>query len=234
MDNRFSRLEILIGEDNFNKLTSAHVAVFGIGGVGGYTVEALVRSGINKISIIDYDTVSQTNLNRQIIALENTIGRKKVDVMEERILAINNQCQVNKYDMMYLKETADKIDLSKFDYVIDAVDNISAKLELIERCYYQKIPIISCMGTGNKLDPSLLEITDIYKTSVCPLAKVMRRELKKKNIKKQKVLYSKEYPIKPAKSDEETMKREVIGSTSFVPSSAGLLIASYVVRELIK
>ena len=234
MDNRFSRLEILIGEDNFNKLTSAHVAVFGIGGVGGYTVEALVRSGINKISIIDYDTVSLTNLNRQIIALENTIGRKKVDVMEERILAINNQCQVNKYDMMYLKETADKIDLSKFDYVIDAVDNISAKLELIERCYYQKIPIISCMGTGNKLDPSLLEITDIYKTSVCPLAKVMRRELKKKNIKKQKVLYSKEYPIKPAKSDEETMKREVIGSTSFVPSSAGLLIASYVVRELIK
>lgn len=234
MDNRFSRLEILIGEDNFNKLTSAHVAVFGIGGVGGYTVEALVRSGINKISIIDYDTVSLTNLNRQIIALENTIGRKKVDVMEERILAINNQCQVNKYDMMYLKETADKIDLSKFDYVIDAVDNISAKLELIERCYHQKIPIISCMGTGNKLDPSLLEITDIYKTSVCPLAKVMRRELKKKNIKKQKVLYSKEYPIKPAKSDEETMKREVIGSTSFVPSSAGLLIASYVVRELIK
>lgn len=234
MDNRFSRLEILIGKENFNKLTTSHIAIFGVGGVGGYVVEALVRSGIGEISVIDYDTVSLTNLNRQIIALEDTIGRKKVDVIEERIKAINKECRIHKYDMMYLKETADIIDLSQFDYVVDAVDNISAKLELIERCHILNVPMISCMGTGNKLDPSMLEITDIYKTTVCPLAKVMRRELKKRNIKKQKVLYSKEYPIKPLKSDEETNKREVIGSTSFVPSSAGLLIASYVIRELIK
>lgn len=234
MDNRFSRLEILIGNSNFNKLVSSHIAIFGVGGVGGYVAEALVRSGIGEITVVDYDTVSLTNLNRQIIALEETIGKKKVDVIRDRIQAINPNCKVHAYDMMYLKETADTIDLSVYDYVVDAVDNISAKLELIERCHMLNVPIISCMGTGNKLDPSLLEITDIYKTTVCPLAKVMRRELKKRNIKKQKVLYSKEYPIKPLKSDEETNKREVIGSTSFVPSSAGLLIASYVVRELIK
>lgn len=234
MDNCFSRLEILIGTDNFNKLVNSHVAVFGAGGVGGYVIESLVRSGIGEISVIDYDTVSLTNLNRQIIATVDTIGKKKVDVVKERILSIHPHCKVNTYDMMYLKETADSIDLSQFDYVVDAVDNISAKLELIERCQKLNVPIISCMGTGNKLDPSMLEITDIYKTTVCPLAKVMRRELKKRNIKKQKVLYSKEYPIKPMKSNEGTNKREVIGSTSFVPSSAGLLIGSFVVRELIK
>lgn len=233
MDNQFSRLEILIGKEAFDKLSSCHIAVFGIGGVGGFVVESLVRSGIKEISIIDYDTVSLTNLNRQIIALKSTIGQKKVDVMKERIHDINSACLVHCYDMMYLKETAYQIDLSCFDYVIDAVDNISAKLELIERCQKQNIKIISCMGTGNKLDPSLLEITDIYKTSVCPLAKVMRRELKKRQIKKLKVLYSKEYPRKPLKSDEKTNKREVIGSTSFVPSSAGLLITSYVIRDLI-
>lgn len=233
MDNQFSRLEILIGKEAFDKLSSCHIAVFGIGGVGGFVVESLVRSGIKEISIIDYDTVSLTNLNRQIIALKSTIGQKKVDVMKERIHDINSACLVHCYDMMYLKETADQIDLSCFDYVIDAVDNISAKLELIERCQKQNIKIISCMGTGNKLDPSLLEITDIYKTSVCPLAKVMRRELKKRQIKKLKVLYSKEYPRKPLNSNEKTNKREVIGSTSFVPSSAGLLIASYVIRDLI-
>ncbi|MEE0966861.1 MAG: tRNA threonylcarbamoyladenosine dehydratase [Bacilli bacterium] len=234
MDNRFSRLEILIGYENFDRLVHSHVAVFGVGGVGGYVVESLVRSGIGEITVIDYDTVSLTNLNRQIIAIEETIGKKKVDVIEKRIMSINPECEVHTYDMLYLKETADSIDLTRFDYVVDAVDNISAKLELIERCQKLNIPIISCMGTGNKLDPSMLEITDIYKTSVCPLAKVMRRELKKRNIKKQKVLYSKEYPIKPLKSNEETNKREVVGSTSFVPSSAGLLIGSFVVRELIK
>lgn len=234
MDNRFSRLEILIGYENFDRLVHSHVAVFGVGGVGGYVVESLVRSGIGEITVIDYDDVSLTNLNRQIIAIEETIGKKKVDVIEKRIMSINPECEVHTYDMLYLKETADSIDLTRFDYVVDAVDNISAKLELIERCQKLNIPIISCMGTGNKLDPSMLEITDIYKTSVCPLAKVMRRELKKRNIKKQKVLYSKEYPIKPLKSNEETNKREVVGSTSFVPSSAGLLIGSFVVRELIK
>lgn len=234
MDNRFSRLEILIGYENFDRLVHSHVAVFGVGGVGGYVVESLVRSGIGEITVIDYDDVSITNLNRQIIAIEETIGKKKVDVIEKRIMSINPECEVHTYDMLYLKETADSIDLTRFDYVVDAVDNISAKLELIERCQKLNIPIISCMGTGNKLDPSMLEITDIYKTSVCPLAKVMRRELKKRNIKKQKVLYSKEYPIKPLKSNEETNKREVVGSTSFVPSSAGLLIGSFVVRELIK
>lgn len=234
MDNRFSRLEILIGEENFKTLQNAHIAIFGIGGVGGYVVESLVRSGIGEISLIDYDVVSLTNLNRQIIATEETIGCKKVEVMKKRILSINPNCTVHTYDMMYLNETADQIDLSQFDYVVDAVDNISAKLELIIRCQDLDVPIISCMGTGNKLDPSLLEITDIYKTSVCPLAKVMRRELKKRNIKHQKVLYSKEYPIKPKESDEKTNKRMVIGSTSFVPSSAGLLISSYILKELIQ
>lgn len=234
MDSRFSRLEILIGEESFHKLQHAHIAVFGLGGVGGYVAESLVRSGIGELSLIDYDVVSLTNLNRQIIATEETIGCKKVEVAKKRILSINPKCHIHTYDMMYLKETADQIDLTQFNYVVDAIDNISAKLELIVRCQQQNIPIISCMGTGNKLDPSLLEITDIYKTSICPLAKVMRRELKKRNIKHQKVLYSKEYPIKPQESDEITNKRMVIGSTAFVPSSAGLLISSYVLKELIQ
>lgn len=229
----FSRFALLVGEENIQKLNQAHVIVFGVGGVGGYVVEALVRSGIGHITIVDNDVVSLSNLNRQIIATQETIGQKKVDVMKKRILSINPQCDVTALDMFYLPETADQIDLSSYDYVVDAIDTITSKIELAVRCN-QKIPIISSMGTGNKMNPALLEVSDLYKTSVCPLAKVMRRELKKRHIQHLKVVYSKEIPIKPQQSNEVTNKRTVPGSTSFVPSSAGLLIASEVIKDLLK
>lgn len=229
----FSRFALLVGEENIQKLNQAHVIVFGVGGVGGYVVEALVRSGIGHITIVDNDAVSLSNLNRQIIATQETIGQKKVDVMKKRILSINPQCDVTTLDMFYLPETADQIDLSSYDYVVDAIDTITSKIELAVRCN-QKIPLISSMGTGNKMNPALLEVSDLYKTSVCPLAKVMRRELKKRHIQHLKVVYSKEIPIKPQQSNEVTNKRTVPGSTSFVPSSAGLLIASEVIKDLLK
>lgn len=229
----FSRFALLVGEENIQKLNQAHVIVFGVGGVGGYVVEALVRSGIGHITIVDNDAVSLSNLNRQIIATQETIGQKKVDVMKKRILSINPQCDVTALDMFYLPETADQIDLSSYDYVVDAIDTITSKIELAVRCN-QKIPLISSMGTGNKMNPALLEVSDLYKTSVCPLAKVMRRELKKRHIQHLKVVYSKEIPIKPQQSNEVTNKRTVPGSTSFVPSSAGLLIASEVIKDLLK
>ncbi len=229
----FSRFALLVGEENIQKLNQAHVIVFGVGGVGGYVVEALVRSGIGHITIVDNDVVSLSNLNRQIIATQETIGQKKVDVMKKRILSINPQCDVTTLDMFYLPETADQIDLSSYDYVVDAIDTITSKIELAVRCN-QKIPLISSMGTGNKMNPALLEVSDLYKTSVCPLAKVMRRELKKRHIQHLKVVYSKEIPIKPQQSNEVTNKRTVPGSTSFVPSSAGLLIASEVIKDLLK
>lgn len=229
----FSRFALLVGEENIQKLNQTHVIVFGVGGVGGYVVEALVRSGIEHITIVDNDVVSLSNLNRQIIATQETIGQKKVDVMKKRILSINPQCDVTTLDMFYLPETADQIDLSSYDYVVDAIDTITSKIELAVRCD-QKIPLISSMGTGNKMNPALLEVSDLYKTSVCPLAKVMRRELKKRHIQHLKVVYSKEIPIKPQQSNEVTNKRTVPGSTSFVPSSAGLLIASEVIKDLLK
>ena len=229
----FSRFELLVGEDNIQKLNQAHVIVFGVGGVGGYVVEALVRSGIGHITIVDNDVISLSNLNRQIIATQETIGQKKVDVMKKRILSIHPECDVTTLDMFYLPETADQIDLSQYDYVIDAIDTITSKIELAVRCD-QKIPLISSMGTGNKMNPALLQVSDIYKTSVCPLAKVMRRELKKRRVKQLKVVYSQELPMKPFESDEITHKRTIPGSTAFVPSSAGLLIASEVVRDLLK
>lgn len=229
----FSRFELLIGEDNIQKLNQAHVIVFGVGGVGGYVVEALVRSGIGHITIVDNDVVSLSNLNRQIIATQETIGQKKVDVMKKRILSIHPECDVTTLDMFYLPETADQIDLSQYDYVVDAIDTITSKIELAVRCD-QKIPLISSMGTGNKMNPALLQVSDIYKTSVCPLAKVMRRELKKRCVKHLKVVYSQELPMKPFASDEITHKRSIPGSTAFVPSSAGLLIASEVVKDLLK
>ena len=187
----FSRFELLVGEDNIQKLNQAHVIVFGVGGVGGYVVEALVRSGIGHITIVDNDVVSLSNLNRQIIATQETIGQKKVDVMKKRILSIHPECEVTTLDMFYLPETADQIDLSQYDYVVDAIDTITSKIELAVRCD-QKIPLISSMGTGNKMNPALLQVSDIYKTSVCPLAKVMRRELKKRRVKHLKVVYSQE------------------------------------------
>lgn len=229
----FSRFELLVGEDNIQKLNQAHVIVFGVGGVGGYVVEALVRSGIGHITIVDNDVISLSNLNRQIIATQETIGQKKVDVMKKRILSIHPECDVTTLDMFYLPETADQIDLSQYDYVVDAIDTITSKIELAVRCD-QKIPLISSMGTGNKMNPALLQVSDIYKTSVCPLAKVMRRELKKRRVKHLKVVYSQELPMKPFASDKITHKRTIPGSTAFVPSSAGLLIASEVVRDLLK
>ena len=229
----FSRFELLVGEDNIQKLNQAHVIVFGVGGVGGYVVEALVRSGIGHITIVDNDVISLSNLNRQIIATQETIGQKKVDVMKKRILSIHPECDVTTLDMFYLPETADQIDLSQYDYVVDAIDTITSKIELAVRCD-QKIPLISSMGTGNKMNPALLQVSDIYKTSVCPLAKVMRRELKKRRVKHLKVVYSQELPMKPYASDEITHKRVIPGSTSFVPSSAGLLIASEEIKDLLK
>ena len=229
----FSRFELLVGKDCICQLNQKHVIVFGVGGVGGYVVEALVRSGIGHITIVDNDTVSLSNLNRQIIATQDTIGKKKVEVMKERILSIHPDCDVHTLEMFYLPENADDIDLIQYDYVVDAIDTITSKIELAMRCD-QKVPLISSMGTGNKMNPAMLEVSDIYKTSVCPLAKVMRRELKKRGIQHLKVVYSKEEPLKPQVSNEQTNKRVIPGSTSFVPSSAGLLIASEVIKDLLK
>ena len=230
----FSRFELLIGEEKLQQLQNSHVLVFGVGGVGGYVVEALVRSGIGHITIVDNDEVSLTNLNRQIIATRETIGKKKVEVMKERILSINPDCLVTGLEMFYLPENADTIDLKKYDYVVDAIDTITSKIELAMRCEKLNVPLISSMGTGNKLNPAMLEVSDIYKTSVCPLAKVMRKELKTRGVKHLKVVYSKELPIKPRQSNEPTNKRTVPGSSAFVPSSAGLLIASEVIKDLLK
>jgi len=229
----FSRLELLIGKDSLEKLKEKKIIVFGVGGVGGYAIEALIRSGITNITLVDNDTLSYTNLNRQIIATQNTIGKKKVEIMKERILSINPQCIVDTKEIFYLPENADEIDLSQFDYVIDAIDTVTSKIELAIRCESMQIPLISSMGTGNKIDPSQLEIADIYKTSVCPLAKVMRRELRARHVKHLKVVYSKELPIKPLQNIKHDKKRTIPGSTAFVPASAGLLIASEVMKDLL-
>ena len=234
MAERFARTEILLGKEAMNKLGRAHVAVFGIGGVGGYVVEALARSGIGRLDLIDHDKICVTNLNRQIIALSETIGRYKTDVMKERILSINPDAEVTTYQSFYLPENADDFDLFKYTYVVDAVDTVTAKIELVMRAKQAGIPIISCMGTGNKFDPTQLEIADIYQTSVCPLAKVMRRELRKRGVDSLKTLYSREEPIKPETGTEETTRRALPGSTSFVPPAAGLIIASEVVKDIVQ
>lgn len=226
----FSRLKMLIGEECIQFLKSKKVIVFGVGGVGGYVVEALVRSGIEHITIVDDDKVSLSNLNRQIIAMQETIGRKKVEVMKERIMSINPNCHVDIIEMFYLPENADEIHLRDYDYVIDAIDTISSKIELAIRCEREHISLISSMGTGNKMNPAMLEVSDIYKTSVCPLAKVMRRELKKRQVKHLKVVYSKELPIKV----EQEGRKTIPGSNAFVPASAGLLIASEVIKDFIQ
>ena len=224
MTEKFTRTEKLIGKDNLEKLKNSHIAVFGIGGVGGYVTEALIRAGIGKIDIIDNDTVSESNINRQIIATTDKIGQYKVDVMKERILKINPQAEVNAYNTLYLPQTADMFDFTKYTYVVDAVDNVTAKIELVLRANATDTPIISSMGTGNKLDPTMFCVSDIYKTEVCPLAKVMRYELKKRGIKKLKVVYSKEKPV---------TKQRPPASISFVPSVAGMIIASEVVKDII-
>ena len=241
MINQFSRLELMLGSDGVKKLNNARVAVFGIGGVGGYTVEALARSGVGELDIIDNDDISKTNINRQIIALHSTVGQSKVDVEEKRILDINPDCKVNKHKIFFSEENAELLDFDCFDYVVDAIDSVKSKLLLAKICYEKNIPLISSMGTGNKLDPTMLEISDISKTSYDPLARVMRRELKKLGIKHLTVVYSKEQPVQPDEEkikelveEEGVSKRSVPSSNAFVPPSAGLLIASKVITDLLK
>lgn len=234
MNNYFLRSEMILGEENMNKLKNARVAVFGIGGVGGYVTEALARTGVGRLDLFDNDTVSETNLNRQIIALTDTVGQYKVDIMKERISKINPDAEVNAYRTFYMPENSGDYDFTQYDYVVDAIDTVTAKIELAVRANEAGTPIISSMGTGNKLDPTDFEVTDIYKTSVCPLARVMRRELKQRGIKKLKVVYSKEEPVKPSATNEVTVKKNVPGSLAFVPSVAGLIIASEVIKDIIK
>lgn len=239
MGNQFSRTELLFGSDAMAKLAVSRVAVFGVGGVGGYTVEALARSGVGAIDIIDNDTVCLSNINRQIIATHKTIGQYKVDAAEERILDINPNAIVRKYKTFYTPETSDEFDFSEYDYVVDAIDTVSGKIQLVVQANLAGTPIISSMGAGNKLDPTAFEVTDIYKTSVCPLARVMRRELNKRDIKKLKVVYSTEPPLTPNITEESanelagTSRRSIPGSTAFVPSVVGLIIAGEVIKDLI-
>lgn len=229
--NQFERTGILLGYDAVEQLHKAHVAVFGIGGVGGHVCEALVRSGVGSFDLIDNDQVSITNLNRQIIATHDTIGMDKVAVMKARMESINPQVRVNARKCFFLPENADEFDFSEYDYVVDCVDTVTAKIELIMRCKQAKTPVISSMGAGNKLDGSRFRIADIYKTQMDPLAKVMRRELKKRGVRKLKVVYSDEKPIVPAQI-EDGVRRAVPGSTAYVPAVAGLILAGEVVRDL--
>ena len=229
----FKREELLIGKENLEKLKNSHVLVFGLGGVGGFVVEALVRGGIGELTIVDYDTVDITNLNRQIIATMDTIGKNKTDLIEKRAKSINPNIKINKINEKYLKEDSNKFfENKKYNYIVDAIDMVTSKLSIIENAYKLNIPIISSMGTGNKLNPMLLEIADISKTSVCPLARVIRKEVKNRGIKKLKVLYSKENPRKPLNETDSREKAVNVGSISFVPSVAGLIIASEVIRDI--
>ena len=248
--NQFSRTQLLLGQESMDLLANATVAVFGIGGVGGYTVEALARSGVGHFVLVDDDKVCLTNINRQIIATRSSVGKYKVDVMKERILDINPKAEVEVYKCFYLPENAHEFDFSEYDYVVDAVDTVTAKLEIIMRAKECNVPVISCMGAGNKLDPTQFEVADIYKTSVCPLARVMRRELKKCGVKKLKVVYSKEQPTRPIEDmsiscrshcvcppgtvHKCTERRDIPGSIAFVPSVAGLILAGEVIKDLTK
>lgn len=250
MLDQFSRTRLLLGYDAVEKLKNARVAVFGIGGVGGYVCEALIRSGVGHFDLIDNDKVSLSNINRQIIATRKTVGRYKTEVMRERMLDINPEAEVLLYNSFFLPENADEFPFEKYDYVVDAVDTVTAKIELVMKCKEKGVPIISSMGAGNKLDPSAFKVADIYKTNVCPLAKVMRHELKKRGVKKLKVVYSEEKAIKPLEDisvscengsilPQETEfkasnRRSTPGSVAFVPSVAGLIIAGEVVKDLIK
>lgn len=248
MLNQFSRTQLQFGAEGMEKLYRARVAVFGIGGVGGYTVEALARSGIGTLDIIDDDRVCLTNVNRQIFATRKTVGQYKVDVAESRILEINPNAVVNKYKTFYSPQTAEQFDFTQYDYIVDAIDTVTGKLELVQQADRAGVPIISSMGAGNKVDPTAFEVADIYDTSVCPLARVMRRELKKRGIQKLKVVYSKEPPLTPiddmtiscrthcicppGTARKCTQRRQVPGSNAFVPSVVGLIIAGEVVKDL--
>jgi len=237
MNEQFKRTELLIGSEGIRRLNESRVAIFGIGGVGGYVCEALIRSGISSFDIIDKDKIARSNINRQIIALHSTIGRPKVEIMKQRMLDINPLAKINTYETFFLPDNSFEFPFDEYDYVVDAVDTVTAKIELIMQCKNRNIPVISSMGAGNKLDASAFEVADIYKTSVCPLAKVMRRELRKRGVKSLKVVYSKEEPIKGAyfEEKEEIDKKGngyAPGSVSFVPSVLGLIIAGEVVKDL--
>ena len=249
MLNQFSRTQLIFGKEAMEKLAHSRVAVFGIGGVGGYTVEALARSGIGTLDLIDDDKVCLTNINRQIYATRKTVGKYKVDVAKERILDINPEAVVNCHQTFYMPDTKDQFDFSQYDYVVDAIDTVTGKIELVLQAQKAGTPIMSSMGAGNKVNPEMFEVADIYDTSVCPLAKVMRRELKKRNVKRLKVVYSKEMPIKPEEDLEIsyrtncicppgtdrtcTVRREIPGSNAFVPSVAGLIIAGEVIKDIL-
>ena len=232
MENQFSRTERLLGKENMEKLAAARVCIFGIGGVGGYVAEALARSGVGHLELVDNDVICLSNLNRQIIATHETLGQYKVDVMKERILSINPTAEVTVYKCFYLPETRAQFDFTNYDYVVDAIDTVAGKIAAEE----SGTPVISSMGAGNKLDPAAFQVADIYQTSVCPLAKVMRRELKRRGVKKLKVVYSKEQPV-AVQNDEESLlsspRRSIPGSIAFVPSVAGLIIAGEVVKDLV-
>ena len=236
MQEQFSRTALLLGNDGVERLAKARVAVFGIGGVGGYAVEALARSGIGALDLIDHDTVSLSNINRQIIATHDTLGRLKVDVAKERILSINPDCCVRTFPVFFLPDTVDAFDFSQYDYVVDAIDTVTAKLLLAEKTYAVGTPLISAMGTGNKLDPTAFEVTDINKTTFCPLARIMRKELKKRGIPHLKVVYSQEPAMTPGVDSEEPVelagRKPVPGSTAFVPAVAGLILAGEVIKDL--
>ena len=235
MREEFSRMGLLLGEEALSRLEGARVAVFGLGGVGGYTVEALARAGIGHLDLIDSDTVSLSNRNRQILATRSTLGLPKTEAAKRRVLDINEEAQVTTWELFYNADTADRIDLSKYDYIVDAIDTVTAKLLLIQRAHDAGTPIISCMGTGNKLDPTAFQVTDISKTTMCPLARVMRKELGKRGIKHLKVVYSQEEAMTPHGAEEEMAalgKRQIPGSVSFVPGAAGLILAGEVIRDL--
>jgi tRNA A37 threonylcarbamoyladenosine dehydratase len=235
MTEQFSRTRRMLGDEAMDILAGSRVAVFGAGGVGGYVLEALARSGVGAIDVIDNDRICESNLNRQILATYDTIGRDKTEVAAERIRSINPACRVEVKTCFYLPETEEQFDFSAYDYVVDAVDTVTAKISLVMKCREAGTPIISCMGTGNKMNPAMLQVADIYKTSVDPLARVMRRELKKRGVKKLKVVYSTEEPLKPLPDPEqaESARRSIPASVAFVPSVAGLLIASEVIKDLI-
>lgn len=250
MQNQFSRTQLLMGKAAIDTLIGSRVAVFGVGGVGGYVVEALARSGVGELDIIDDDRVCLTNVNRQVIATLSTVGKHKVDVCEERVHDINRRCIVHKYQMFYLPETADAIDISQFDYVVDCIDTVKAKLDLIKRCHDQKVPIISCMGAANKMDATAFQVTDINKTKMDPLAKVIRKKLRKMNIHKLKVVYSEEEPLRPIDDPNIscrfhcicpnkdmrkcTDRRDIPASNAFVPAAAGLICGGEVIKDLVR
>ena len=237
MKDELLRTAMLLGEEAVEKLRTARVAVFGIGGVGGYTLEALARAGVGALDLIDNDTVSRSNINRQILATQSTVGMSKVEVGRNRVLDINPDCVVRTWQVFYTPETADQFDFTQYDYIVDAIDTVTGKLQLIQRAHACGTPVISCMGTGNKLDASAFEVSDISKTTMCPLARIMRKELAKRGIRHLKVVYSKEEALSPTGWEEEARllgKRQIPGSVSFVPGTAGLILAGEVIMDLVK